>query len=266
MTQTAATLHITNGDGALYLLKKAGVLGTHVAWQDALNVGPVPAGLSLEETTSVRTRYFAGRGYDNPIKLIHDFERRDAMLRRAREYRRGRAVVRARSVRSAAAAADADRAGRTAASTPAASRLVQSDHYLASITVDEILALLPKRRTATAAIFQARRAAIGSDLPLPDADSFLAAAGEDAIGSAVFARRLAATVRGVSLDARRPFAFAAPSALCGRSGGSRIDELFARSQAREEATFLSERAFAMMLEELRAEEARLSKATVRRSR
>lgn len=73
LTHSASTLHITNGDGALYLLKKAGVLGTHVAWRDALNEGPVPAGLSLEETSAIRTRFLAERGYGNPIKLIHDF-------------------------------------------------------------------------------------------------------------------------------------------------------------------------------------------------
>ncbi len=63
MTRSAATLHITNGDGALYLLKKAGILGTHLAWRDALNDGPVPAGLSLEETSTVRANYLAQRGY-----------------------------------------------------------------------------------------------------------------------------------------------------------------------------------------------------------
>ncbi len=35
--------------------------------------------------------------------------------------------------------------------------VVQTDHYLANMTVDEIIPLLPKRRTATAAIFQSAR-------------------------------------------------------------------------------------------------------------
>src|SRR5665213_267762 len=72
--RSATTLHVTNGDSVLYVFKKAGILGTHVAWRDALHEGPVPAGLSLEATSAVRTRYRAERGYGNPIKINHDFE------------------------------------------------------------------------------------------------------------------------------------------------------------------------------------------------
>ena len=82
----AHALHITNGDGALHLLGKAGILGTRLAWRDALNDGPVPLGFSLEKTSETRAHYLASRGYGSPIKLIHDFERRDAQLRRAAEF------------------------------------------------------------------------------------------------------------------------------------------------------------------------------------
>jgi hypothetical protein len=41
------TLHVTNGDSVLHLWKKAGLLGTHMAWRDVLHEGPVPAGLDL---------------------------------------------------------------------------------------------------------------------------------------------------------------------------------------------------------------------------
>src|ERR1700683_3681998 len=81
-----SALHITNGDAALYLLGKAGILGTHLAWRDALNDGPVPFGFSLEKTSETRAHYLALHGYGSPIKLIHEFERRDAQVRRAAEF------------------------------------------------------------------------------------------------------------------------------------------------------------------------------------
>lgn len=255
VTQTAATLHITNGDGALYLLKKAGVLGTHVAWQDALNVGPVPAGLSLEETTSVRTRYLAGRGYDNPIKLIHDFQRRDALLRRAREYEEvvlwfEHDLFDQLQLLQVLTALDELQLH------PGHVALVQTDHYLASVTVNEMLALLPKRRTATEAIFRSARRS-WERFVSPTADSLLAAAGEDAIGLPYLRAALQrlceeypSTRDGLSRSERQALYAIA-------QGAAGNDELFARSQAREEATFLSKRAFAMMLEELRAGEAAL---------
>lgn len=249
MTQTTATLHITNGDGALHLLKKAAVLGTHLAWQDALNVGPVPAGLSLEETSSVRSRYLATRGYDSPIKLIHDFERRDAQLRRAGDYEE---VVLwfEHDLFDQLQLLQALTALEELALEPGQVAVIQSDHYLANVTVDEMLAMLPKRRTATAAIFRSARRnweRFVSQTP----DALFAAAGEDAIGLPYLRTALQrlceeypSTRDGLSRSQRQAlYAIAA--------GSAGTDELFTRSQAREEASFLSKRAFAMMLDELR---------------
>lgn len=83
---TANALHITNGDSVLHLWKKGGLLGTHVAWKDVLHEGPVPAGLPLEALSRVRADYLASRGYGNAIKLHHDFEKRDAIIRRALSF------------------------------------------------------------------------------------------------------------------------------------------------------------------------------------
>ncbi len=250
VTRSAATLHITNGDSALYLFKKSGILGTHVAWRDALNEGPVPAGLSLEETSELRARYLAERGFGSPIKLIHEFQRRDAQIRRAGDF--DEVVLwfehdlydQLQLLQSLTALEECNlEPGRISA--------VQSDHYLANMTVDEIFPLLPKRRTATPAIFKSAHRSwerFTSDSP---ADLF-AAAGEDAIGF--------------------PFLRAALQRLCeeypwkrdglGRSqrqalyavaqGPGRLGELFSRAQGREEAHFLSDRAFARMLEDLSA--------------
>lgn len=247
MTRSAATLHITNGDAALYLLKKAGMLGTHVAWRDALNEGPAPAGLTLEETSALRARYLAGRGYGSPIKLIHEFERRDAQLRRAGEF--DEVVLwfehdlydQLQLLQALTALEELDL-------EPGRISVVQSDHYLANMTVDEVLPLLSRRRTATPAIFKSARRSWERFTSASPGDLY-AAAGEDAIGL--------------------PFLRAALQRLCeeypwkrdglGRSqrhalyavaqGHARMEELYSRAQSREEAHFLGERAFARILDD-----------------
>jgi Domain of unknown function (DUF1835) len=245
---SGATLHITNGDGVVYLLKKAGVVGTHLVWRDSLNEGPVPAGLSLEETSRLRARWLAERGYDNPIKLIHEFERRDAQFRRATEFQE---VVlwfehdlydQLQLLQTLAALDEMNL-------EPGRLSVIQTDHYLESMTVDEIAPLLPKRRTATAAIFKSAKrswARFTSTAP----DDLYAAASEDAIGLPFLRPALQRlceeypwTRDGLSRSQRQ--ALHAVAQGSGRSG-----ELYARAQAREEAHFLSERVFEKLLEDL----------------
>lgn len=251
MARTGATLHITNGDGAVYLLKKAGILGTYVAWRDPLNEGPVPAGLSLEEVSALRANYLAARGYGNPIRIIHDFQRRDAQLRRAGEF--DEVVLwfehdlfdQLQLLQTLASLEELDlEPGRVA--------VVQTDHYLANMTVDEVFPLFPKRRTATAAIFKsARRSWDRFTSPSP-ADLF-AAAGEDAIGLPFLRPALQRLCEefpwkrdGLSRSQRQALYAVA-------QGPGRSEELFSRAQGREEAFFLGERLFTTMLEDLRAE-------------
>jgi hypothetical protein len=251
MARTGATLHITNGDGAVYLLKKAGILGTYVAWRDPLNEGPVPAGLSLEEVSALRANYLAARGYGNPIRIIHDFQRRDAQLRRAGDF--DEVVLwfehdlfdQLQLLQTLASLEELDlEPGRVA--------VVQTDHYLANMTVDEVFPLFPKRRTATAAIFKsARRSWDRFTSPSP-ADLF-AAAGEDAIGLPFLRPALQRLCEefpwkrdGLSRSQRQALYAVA-------QGPGRPEELFSRAQGREEAFFLGERLFTAMLEDLRAE-------------
>jgi Domain of unknown function (DUF1835) len=248
MARSAATLHVTNGDGALYLLKKAGILGTHVAWRDALNEGPVPTGLSLEATSELRARYFAERGYDNPIKLIHAFSRRDAQIRRAEEF--DEVVLwfehdlydqlQLLQVLTALEEPNLE---------PGRVSVVQTDQYLASMTVDEIIPLLPRRRTATAAVFKSAHRSwerFTSSSP----DDLYAAAGEDAIGLPYLRAALQRLCEeypwkrdGLSRSQRQALYAVA-------QGPGRPDEIYARAQAREEAYFLGERVFEKMLEDL----------------
>ncbi len=237
------------------MLKNAGVLGTHVAWRDALNEGPVPARLSLEQTSAIRTQYLAERGYGNPIKLIHEFSRRDAQLRRAEDF--DEVVLwfehdlydQLQLLQALTSLEELDL-------EPGRVSVVQSDHYLANMTVDEIFPLFPKRRTATPAVFKSARRSwerFTSDSP---ADLY-AAAGEDAIGLPflrVALQRLCEEYPwkrdGLSRSQRQALYAVA-------QGRARAEELFLRAQTREEAYFLEERVFAKMLEDLAAAEAAL---------
>ena len=215
----------------------------------------MPASLTLTQTSAVRVQYLAQRGYGSPIKLIHEFERRDAQVARAREFEE---VVlwfehdlydQLQLLQALTALEELDlEPGRVA--------LVQSDHYLAGMTVEELGRLFPKRRTATPAVFKsARRSWDRFRSPSP-ADLY-AAAGEDAIGLPFLRAALQRLCQeypssrdGLSRSQRQALYAVA-------QGPGRIEELFARAQAREEAYFLSERVFEKMLEDLRAQPAAL---------
>lgn len=250
-----ATLHLTNGDAALYLLNKAGIPGTHLAWQDALDHGPVPAGLTLEETSAVRGRYLAEHGYGSPIKIIHDFERRDAQIRRARDFQE---IVlwfehdlfdQLQLLQILTALEELDlEAGAVS--------IVQTDHYLAGMTVDEMAPLLRKRRPVTAAIYKSARRSwdrFTSGSP----HELLIGAGEDAIGLPFLRpalRRLCEEYPwkrdGLSRSQRQALEAVA-------RGPAPVDELLTRAAAREEAAFLGKRGFEHILRELSDEEAAL---------
>jgi hypothetical protein len=253
--RSASTLHVTNGDSVLYVFKKAGILGTHVAWRDALHEGPVPSGLSLEATSAVRTRYRAERGYGNPIKINHDFEARDAELRRAGAFRE---VVlwfehdlydQLQILQALTALEELElEPGRVA--------LVQSDHYLGMMTVDELSPLLPRRRTATAAAFKSARRA-WERFTSPSPADLLAASREDAIGFPFLRAALQRLceeypAKGDGLSRSQRHALEAVA-----QGPAANEELFTRSQAREEAGFLSDATFAKILDDLRDERAPL---------
>jgi hypothetical protein len=248
MSRAGGALHITNGDSVLYLFRKAGVLGTHVGWRDVLHEGPVPPG-KLEDVSAIRTRYLASRGYGKPIKVNREFEQRDALLRRAREF--DEIVLwfehdlfdQLQMLQILDTLGQMDR-------EPGRVSLVQSDSYLGMLDVNELSALLPKRRTVTDGIFASARAA------------WMAFTCDDPLMLTMFSREERLGM---------PFLRAAFARLCeeypGRDGLSRSqrqaleavsrgpgdkDELFRRAQAREEAAFMGDASFFALLDDLAA--------------
>ena len=253
-SQTAAALHVTNGDTVLYLFKKAGITGTHLAWRDALYEGPVRDG-PLEETSAYRSQFASARGYGNPIKIIHDFERRDAQLQRAREF--AEVVLwfehdlydqlQILQILTALEGLELE---------PGRVSIVQSDHYLGTMTADELSPMLARRRTVTAATFRSARRAWQRFTSASPLDLYVAAK-EDAIGlpflRAAFQRLCEEypwTRDGLSRSQRQALEAVA-------QGPARPDELFRRAQAREEAGFLSDGTFAKIVEDLQAQRAPL---------
>jgi hypothetical protein len=252
---SANSLHITNGDSVLYTWKKAGLLGTHLSWRDALHEGPVPAGLPLDEFARVRADYLASRGYGNPIRIHRDFEKRDAVIRRAGEFDEivlwfehdlydqlqlinALAVLRELGIG----------AGRV--------ELVQSEQYLGMLSADEIMALYPKRKFLTSAMEQgAMRAwqAFTKDSP----DDLAGAAAESYVGLPFLREALKrlceeypAAESGLSRTQKQLVEACA-------QGARRREDLFRRSQAKEEASFLGDTICYAQIEDLAAEPAPL---------
>ncbi|HEY1653942.1 MAG TPA: hypothetical protein VGF86_02380 [Candidatus Tumulicola sp.] len=255
MSDPITTLHVTNGDSVLYLFKKAGIGGTHLAWRDSLNEGPVPAGLGLAELSATRAGYLSQRGYANPIKIIRDFKVRDAAFERARGFRE---IVlwfehdlydqlQLLQVMTALEDLKVDASRVT---------LIQSDHYLGMMTTDELMRLLPRRRNATPATFKSARRGWERFTSASPSEHF-AAAREDAIGLPFLKaamRRLCEEYPyvgdGLSRSQRQALAAV-------RDGPASNEDLFFRAQTREEAAFLGDTAFARILADLREPECAL---------
>jgi hypothetical protein len=197
----------------------------------------------------------AERGYGNPIKLIHEFERRDALVRRATDF--DEVVLwfehdlydQLQLLQSLTALEELKL-------EPGRVSVVQSDQYLANMTVDEIFRLLPKRRTAMPAVFKSARRS-WERFTSSSASDLYAAAGEDAIGLPFLRSALQRLCEeypwkrdGLSRSQRQ-----ALSAIAQGPGGP--NELFARAQSWEEAYFLVERVFEKILEDLGAGEGAL---------
>lgn len=232
------TLHIGTSDAILYLWKKGGLLGTHLAWRDTLYEGPVPGGLKLRELSEVRTQYLRLSRAGNPIRIGRDFQQRDALIERAAGFDeivlwfehdlfdqlqllQILEVFRELNVDLAAVA------------------IMQSEHYLGMMAADELVALLPKRRNVTPAMAAeaavAWQAFTGTEPPLLLEAARRRHAGLPFLGTALMrlCEEYPAVIGGLSRTQRQILDVCAGRALPG-------DEIFTRTQAHEEAPFHSE--------------------------
>jgi len=234
------SLHITNGDSVLYTWKKAGLLGTHVAWRDVLHEGPVPAGLSLEELSRVRAQYLCDRGYGNPIKIHHDFEKRDALLRRAGEFDE---VVLwfEHDLYDQLHLLQILTTLREMGMGSGSVQLVQSDQYLGTLVAEELMSLYSKRRFVTTATSDA--AARGwAAFTSADPDALTSATADRFTGLPFLQdafKRLCEEYPAVSSGLSRSQKQVLESSA---QGTAPAEEIFRRSQAREEATFMGDTA------------------------
>lgn len=80
------TLHITNGDSAVELMKPAGISGDILPWQDVLHDGPVPANLSLEELSKVRAKFLSDCFHLENEDVLNGFIERDNLLKNSSSY------------------------------------------------------------------------------------------------------------------------------------------------------------------------------------
>lgn len=254
-SRRSGKLHVTNGDSVVYLFRKAGIVGKHLPWRDALHEGPVPNGLSHHELSRVRAAYLASRNYGNPIKLFHDFAERDAMLARAAEFEE---VVlwfehdlydQLQILQILVMLEDLNL-------EPGRVSLIASSEYLGSMTADEISALYPKRRTVTDAAIGAAHEAWNA-FTGDDPKALLPFVRRDAPGIPHLRAGVARLIEeypwardGLSRSQRNAL-------LAVAQGPARNDELFRRAQAREEAAFLGDSAFYAILADLAAEPAPL---------
>ncbi|HET9029049.1 MAG TPA: hypothetical protein VFN49_02645 [Candidatus Aquilonibacter sp.] len=258
-SRTAACLHVTNGDAVIHGFKKAGILGTHLAWRDVLHEGPVPGTVPLEECSRVRGAYLASRGFGRPIRIMQDLANRDALIRRASEFEE---VVLwfEHDLYDQLQILQILAFLRALEPAPVMVSLVQSDHYLGALSGDELLALYPKRRTVTRAMFD-RAQALWADFTSPEP---LALGEQTKNEHPGFAHMRAALERlceefpapgdGLSRSARQALAAVA-------QGPARKEELFARAQGREEAPFLGDATFYAILSDLQRSPAPLVEGT-----
>jgi hypothetical protein len=81
------SLHVTNGDIVVDLLRRAGLAGHALAWADVLHEGPVPGGLDDGGLRRVRAEFLAGADGVDPAPVRRRFEERDRALAANRDGR-----------------------------------------------------------------------------------------------------------------------------------------------------------------------------------
>ena len=81
----AASVHVTNGDITVDLLRRAGLARDALAWADVLHEGPVPAGLDDAGLRRARAEFLAGADGLDPAAVLRRFSERDHALAAGRD-------------------------------------------------------------------------------------------------------------------------------------------------------------------------------------
>ena len=74
------TVHVTNGDIVVDLLRRAGLAGDALAWADVLHEGPVPAGLDDAGLRQARAEFLAGADSADTADVLRRLTERDHAL------------------------------------------------------------------------------------------------------------------------------------------------------------------------------------------
>jgi hypothetical protein len=156
-------LHITNGDSATSGIAAADPSGDVVPWRDILHEGPVPAGLSLRDTSAVRARFLSEEEFGNLEEIIRSFAERDNHLGRFTDYDEVTLwfewdlydqlqLIQILDFL-------ADHTHEELAETGTALSIVETENYLGMIPGDRFPSLFEQRRPITPEMLSAGRAA-----------------------------------------------------------------------------------------------------------
>lgn len=243
------TLQITTGDAVLHLFRKAGLVGTHLAWRDALHEGPVSAVEPLETMSAVRADYLGTRGYGHPIKLHREFEKRDAAVRGAVEFDEIVLWFEHDLYDQLQLLQILDALSRMSLA-PGSISMVQTDHYLGLLDAEELSALYPKRRIVSDGAFATAREA-WAVFAASDPHALATFSKTDRVAlphvRSAFARLCEEFPGRDGLSRTQRQALSAAS-----RGAARREELFRRSQAQEEAEFFGNAGFYAVVGDLSA--------------
>jgi hypothetical protein len=164
-------LHVTNGESAASTLRRTGLGGAVLPWQDALHEGPVPAAPRVELLRE-RAAFLSACGWGSTRAILASLERRDRQLFQA--FADGVAVVlwfehdlydQLQLLDVLALAHEAHAAPQTIVVDAFPGR--PSFRGLGELSADELETLWPSRRPASPAAL-AEAADIWSDLGAPE--------------------------------------------------------------------------------------------------
>lgn len=222
--------------------------GTHLPWRDVLHEGPVPQGATLEETSAVRSQYLGTAGYGNPIRLAHDFGKRDAVIAKCDDYEEVVLWFEHDLFDQLQLLQIMHYLGGRSLPTGKV-QLIQTDDFLGMLSPEELIPLQNKRRPVNADTFK---------LAIEVWDAFREPSPEGLYG---LQDRVTSEMRHLHSAMRRLFE-EYPSAGSGlarsemqildtiATGAHRKDDIFRLSQLREEAVYLGDTSFYRIVDEL----------------